>query len=447
MKRLIRGRRQMRVTGLATMLGLIAVLALGPAGTSAAPGDNAVVHWSGVAATAISAGPTPLSPLRPPAASSVLGGMVHGAMYDAVAAVEGGLEPFATDVTAPPGASADAAVAQAAKDVLVARVPGQTAFVQGAYEAYMASISNGAAKDAGKAVGTAAAAGMLAMRTGDHFDDVVPWVQPPTGPGVFEPIAQGVINPIPPPTPVGVNLPYVRPFTYESQSAYRPRGPFELTSKRYARDVAEVQLYGRIDSAVRTTKQTETVRFHTDPTFVQFNRTLRDLANVRGLDLRESARLLGYVNVATADTMVACWEAKYHYNFWRPNHAIQRADTDGNPVTSKDSSWLPLVTGNHPEYPSGHACYTGSVTESLRNYFGTKSVKLVISSTVTGTTRTYENLDELVTDVENARVWGGLHYRTTMTRTAKHFPQVSRDVGRKYFLTDGRRKGDKHDDD
>ena len=114
----------------------------------------------------------------------------------------------------------------------------------------------------------------------------------------------------------------------------------------------------------------------------------------RGLDLRESARLLGYVNVATADTMIACWEAKYHYNFWRPNHAIQRADTDGNPATTKDTTWLPLVVGNHPEYPSGHSCFTGSVTESLRQYFGTKKVKLVITSLAPGAgpTRTYENL-------------------------------------------------------
>jgi hypothetical protein len=431
----------MRVTGLATMLGLIAVLALGPSGTSAAPGDNAVVHWNAVAATAISAGPTPLSPLRPPASSSVLGGMVQGAMYDAVAAVEGGLAPFATGVTAPPGASADAAVAQAARDVLVARVPLQTGFVQDAYDAYMASIPNGAAKDAGKAVGTAAAAGMLAMRTGDHFDDVVPYVQPPTGPGVFEPIA--------PTPPVDVKLPLVRPFTYDSQSKYRPRGPLGLTSKRYGRDVAEVQAYGRIDSAVRTTGQTETVRFYTENPFVQVNRTLRELAIGRGLDLRESARLLAYVNVATADTMIACWEAKYHYYFWRPNHAIQRADTDGNPATSKDTSWLPLIVGNHPEYPSGHACGTGALAESLRNYFGTKRVKFVMSSTAPGAgpPRTYENLDELVAEVEDARVWGGLHYRTTMTRTAKHFPEIARDVGRKYFLTDAGRKGHKHDDD
>jgi hypothetical protein len=420
--------------GLASALALVVVLAIGPMGTSAAPSapsaasnENAVVYWSGVAATAIVVN-------RAPASSSVLGGMVHGAMYDAVAAVEGGLEPFATGVTAPPGASADAAVAQAARDVLVARVPAQASPVDAAYDVYMASIPNGPAKDGGKAVGAAAAAGMLAMRTGDHFDDVVPYRQPTSGPGVFEPIA--------PTAPVDPKLAFVRPFTHESPADYRPDGPLELTSKRYARDLAEVKAYGRATSAVRTEAQTETARFHSEQTFFQFSRTLRDLAIARGLDLRESARLLGYVHVATADTMLACWEAKYHYYFWRPTHAIERADTDGNPDTSPESGWLPLIAGNHPEYPSGHSCFTGAVTESLRRYFGTKHVRLVVSSTVTGTTRVYEDLDDLVADVENARVWGGLHFRTTMRETAKHFPKIARDVGREHFL-----RGAGHRDD
>ena len=174
--------------GVAATLALVVVLALGSTGTSAAPAaatpasENAVLYWSGVASNAIVVG-------RAPAASAVLGGMVHGAMYDAVAAIEGDLKPFATRVTAPPGASADAAVAQAARDVLVARIPGQAATVQAAYDAFMAGIPAGQAKDGGKLVGVAAAAGMLAMRSGDHFDDVVPYMQKTPGPGVFEPIA------------------------------------------------------------------------------------------------------------------------------------------------------------------------------------------------------------------------------------------------------------------
>src|SRR5687767_6090518 len=211
--RSIRTRTRVTTT-LAAISALVALVAMGPAGTSAAPSvtttDNAVVHWSGIAASAITVG-------RAPAASSVLGGMVHGAMYDAVAAVEGGLDPFATGVTAPPGASADAAVAQAARDVLVARVPGQAAAVQLAYDSYMAAIPDGPAKDAGKAVGATAAAGMLAMRLGDRYDDAVPYVQRAPGPGVFEPIAATPV--------VDTKLPFVRPFTYASPSDYRPAGP------------------------------------------------------------------------------------------------------------------------------------------------------------------------------------------------------------------------------
>ena len=240
---------------------------------------------------------------------------------------------------------------------------------------------------------------MIAMRIGDRYDDPNVYIQQPPGPGVFEPIAAT--------PPVDPKLAFVRPFTHASPSDYRPGPPIELTSKHYAEDVAELQAYGRIDSTVRSTLQTQTVLFHTEQTYQQFNRTLRELALARGLDLRESARMLGYVNVATADTMLACWEAKYHYNFWRPNHAIQRADTDGNPDTVKDATWLPLVVGNHPEYPSGHACFTGAVTESLRQYFGTKRSSFVITSLAPGAgpTRTFNTLDERVKDVENARVW------------------------------------------
>ena len=420
---------------LAAALALVTALALGPT-SSSAPGDNAVVHWSEVAEAAISAPAAPGGPLRPPASSAVLAGIVHGAIYDAVAAVDGALEPFATSVSAAPGASVDAAVAQAARDVLVARVPAQAAAVQAAYDAFMWGVPAGPAKDAGKAAGAAAASGMLAFRMGDHFDDVVAYVQPTPGPGVFEPIAQGVINPSPPPKPVTVELQYVRPFTYATP-AYRPGAPYALTSKKYADDVAELKQLGGLNGSARTPLQTETARFHSAPTYVQFSRGLQRLVRERGLGVRESARLLGYTWVAVGDTMIACWDAKYHYMLWRPNHAIQRADTDLNPATTPDATWLPLITGNHPEYPSGHACFTGGVTSSLQRYFGTKHVTLTLASSVTGTTRVYERLDDLVEDVENARVWGGLHYRTTMTETAKHFPRIAQDVAKKHFFKSG----------
>jgi len=413
--------------GLVTTLALLTALVAGASSSSSAPGDNAVVHWSEVAEAAISAPTPPGTALRPPASSTPLAAMVHGAIYDAVAAVDGGLEPFATRVSAPPGASADAAVAQAARDVLVARIPAQAATVQNAYDAFMAGIPAGPAKDAGKAVGAASAAGMLAWRMGDHFDDAVQYVQPTPGPGVFEPIA--------PTPPVDLKLAYVTPFTYTG-AAYRPDPPYALTSKRYAADVAELKDVGRAAASTRTDAQTQTAMFFSGPAFVQFSRALRTLVKAHGLERRESARLLGYTWVAVADTMIACWEAKYHYMFWRPNHAIQRADTDGNPATTPDPTWLPLIVGNHPEYPSGHACFTAAVTMSLEQYFHSKKVQLTIPGMVAagGPDRTYGNLDDLVKEVENARVWGGLHYRTTMQETAEQFPRIAKDVGKNYFL-------------
>ena len=416
--------------GLVATVALVAAFALGPASSPSATGDNAVVHWSDVAEKAISAPTPPATALRPPASSTVLAGMVHAAIYDAVAAIEGGMKPFATTVSAAPGASVDAAVAQAARDVLVARVPAQSAAVQSAFDTYMSAVPAGMAREAGIAVGKAAAAGMLALRIGDGFDDVVPYVQPTPGPGVFEPIA--------PTPPVDVKLGKVRPFTYATP-AYRPAAPYPLTSKTYADDVAELQSIGRSTSTTRTAAQTETVRFFTDPTFVQYSRAMRRVASERGLALGESARLLGYTWVAIADTMIACWEAKYHYLLWRPNHAIQRADTDGNPATTQDTTWLPLVTGNHPEYPSGHACFTAGMTKALHEHFGTKWLGLTLTSTTTGTSRTYTHIGQLVADVEDARVWGGLHYRTTMTETAKHFPRIAKDVHKDHFRAD--RKG------
>ena len=410
-------RRAISLLAAVTLVPLVTVLQ--PSATSADTGPNPVLYWSAVAESAIAAG-------RPPASSTVLGAMVHGAIYDAVAAVDPGLEPFVTDVDAAPGASVDAAVAQAARDVLVARVPAQAGAVQTAFDAYVAGIPAGQAKAAGSAAGAAAAAGMLAARHGDHYDDVVPYVQPTPGPGVFEPIA--------PTTPVDTKLPFVRPFTYDSPADNLAREPYSLTSKKYAADVRELTALGRATGSSRTDEQTETVRFFTDQTFVQYSRALRGLVAERGLDVSESARLLGYVHVAAADTMISCWDAKFHYMFWRPNHAIQRADTDGNPGTTADATWTPLVTGNHPEYPSGHACITAAVTEALRGYFQTKHVELTVTSTVVGSSRTYQSLDDLVADVADARVWGGLHYRTTMDETAKEYPRIAREVGKRYFL-------------
>ena len=401
---------------------VLAVLALGTPATTADPAENSVTHWTRIAEQFIPIG-------RPPASSEVLMGTVQAAIYDAVAATEGGLEPFLASVPAPPGSSTDAAVATAAHDVLVARVPLQAVPITTEYDTFMGTIADGQAKTDGQAVGTAVADEILLLRADDGLGNVVPYVQPTPGPGVFEPVA--------PTTPVDVVLTQVQPFTFDSPSTFRPNGPTSLLSGEYAADFAEVKAYGRSDSAVRTPEQTQTVLFWAENTFVQLSRTVRLLAEERGLDVRESARLLGFVHIATADAMITCFESKYYFSFWRPFHAIRRADTDGNRATTPDPTWTSFLVVNHPEYPSGHACFTGAVTEALKIYFGTNAIPLTISSTFAGAgpPRTYALLSDVRAEVDDARVWAGLHFRNSMQEGAKLARKVVRNAASHDFLT------------
>jgi hypothetical protein len=400
---------------------VLAVLALGTPASTADPAEkNPVTYWTRIAEQFIPIG-------RPPASSEVIMGTVQTAIYDAVAATEGGLEPFMASVPAPPGASTDAAVATAAHDVLVARVPLQSVPITTEYDTFMGTIADGQAKTDGQQVGTAVADEILLLRAGDGLGNVVPYVQPTPGPGVFEPVA--------PTTPVDVVLTQVQPFTFDSPSTFRPNGPTSLSSGEYAADFAEVKAYGRSDSAVRTPAQTQTVLFWAENTFVQLSRTVRLLAE--DLDVRESARLLGFVHVATADAMIACFDAKYYFSYWRPFHAIRRADTDGNRATTLDPTWTSFLVVNHPEYPSGHSCYTGALTKALEIYFGTNAIPLTISSTFAGAgpPRTYARLSDIRAEVEDARVWAGLHFRNTMQEGFKLARKIARNAASQAFLT------------
>jgi hypothetical protein len=395
-----------RMILVAIAAALIAATTVGASGRDraqavASPSDaNAVTHWSLVAQNAISAG-------RPPASSEVLNGLVHAAIYDAVVAVQGRYEPFAVSIRRSGPTSVDAAVAAAARGVLVVRVQAQAPTVEGEYTAFINGIPEGAMKTNGIRLGRAIAGAYLALRSDDGYDNVVPWVQPPPGPGVFEPIPAGS-------TPVDVKLKQVRPLSFDVPSRFRPNGPDSLTSAGYTRDFNDVKDLGRVDSEERTTEQTEITRFWSEHTMIQLSRTIRNLALDRGLNTLESARMMAMAHVSAADSLVGCWEAKYHYNFWRPQHAIQRADTDGNPATVQDTTWTHLLNGNHPEYPSGHACFTSGATHALAEYFGTDRVPLTITSTVTGTTRDFDRLREVRREVARARVYGGLHFSEAM---------------------------------
>ena len=228
----------------------------------------------------------------------MLNGLVHAAIYDAVVAVEGEYEPFAVSIRRSGPTSVDAAVAAAARGVLVVRVPGQAPIVETEYSAYLNGIPDGARKTNGIRLGRAIAGAYLALRSDDGYDNVVPWVQPTPGPGVFEPIPPGS-------TPVDVKLKQVRPLSFDDPSRFRPNGPNSLTSHRYTVDFNEVKSLGRVDSAMRTPEQTEIARFWSEQTMVQWNRALRNLALDEGLDTLETARMMAMAHVSAADSRSA----------------------------------------------------------------------------------------------------------------------------------------------
>ena len=376
-----------------------------------------VLVWSTEARRAIvppSAGPENFGN-KFPGEAAVYMGIVHAAIYDAAVAIEGGYMPYAVSLTAPADTSAAAAIATAAHHTLIGLQPqlglnaSQQAILDGDYAAYLAAIPDDAAKTNGIAIGEQVAAAMVALRANDGRENnptVVDLGPPAAGSGVWQP---DLSRPV-----LGLRLPGIRPLALESASQFRADGPNPLTSEEYAEDFEQVKQLGRFDSATRTDEQTAQALFWTDHDLRQWNDGMLHLAAARGLDLVQTARMLAMAHVSGGDAMIACFDAKYHYWFWRPYQAIPQADTDGNPATMADPSWRPLrTTPNFPEYPSAHACHSTAVVEALDAFFGTDRVPFSLDSRVTGTTREYDRLQDVVKDVDWARVLSGFHFRNS----------------------------------
>src|SRR6266699_2792642 len=315
-----------------------------------------VIDWSNEARRAIvppSAGAENYGNKFPGEAALYMG-IVHAAMYDAAVAIEGGYEPYAITLIAPPDTSSAAAIATAAHHTLIGLqpplglTPAQQAILDGDYANYLAAIPDGTAKTNGIAIGEQVAAAAVALRMNDGRElnptlaDLNP---PPPGPGIWE---RNPGNPLPP--VLGLRLPGITPLALNSASEFRPDGPNALTSEEYAEDFNQVKDLGRFDSTTRTPAQTMQALFWTDHDLRQWNDGMLRLVNNRGLDLVQAARMLAMAHVSGGDAMIAGFEAKYHYLSWRPYRAIQRADEDGNPDTQPDPTW---DTTAHDAEPSG----------------------------------------------------------------------------------------------
>lgn len=434
--------RQLRGTSLLVALALIpacgeradVVTGRAPATyLSATP----VIAWSNEARRAIvppSAGPENFGN-KFPGEAAVYMGIVHAAIYDAAVAIGGGYQPYAIALTAPADTSPEAAIATAAYKTLIGLQPAlglnasQQAILDGDYAAYLAAILDDTAKTNGIAVGEQVAAAALALRASDgrEKNPTLADLNPPApGPGVWQP---DLSRPV-----LGLRLPGIRPLALESASQFRPDGPNPLTSDEYAADFEQVKELGRFDSATRTDEQTAQALFWTDHDVRQWNDGLLGLAAARGLDLVQTARMLAMAHLAGGDAMIGCFDAKYHYWFWRPYQAIQQADTDGNPATEPDAGWRPLrTTPNHAEYPSAHACHSTGIVEALDAFFGTDDVPFSLDSRVTVATREYDRLHDVVKDVDWARVLVGFHFRNSDEQGSSLGRKVGRYVAGHFF--------------
>jgi hypothetical protein len=381
----------------------------------AKPGEfagNVVTEWNAIAQDAIvTIGAQPIQ------RSQLWMTLVHVAIYDAVTSINGEYERFKVTPAHLRPASRDAAAIAAAHGILVRLLPSQQATLDAARDRSLAAIRDGAKKNNGIAIGEEVASQLLEIH-----DGVIPTVTytPGAGPGVWQPTPPAFANALLP------GFAQITPFALASASQFRPGPPPSLSSSVWTRDYNEVMAFGVATGSLRTPEQTEIGRFYTEHAVTQYSRAFRRYAIENGFDVRQTARFFAMANTAILDSQIACWDAKFHYNFWRPVTAIRAGDTDGNPATNPDPAWIGLaVTPAHPEYPAAHGCWTSATATILEDFNGTKAVDFVLDSTVTGTTHVFENTDDLRTEIINARVYGGMHYRNSVEVGARIGEQVA----------------------
>ncbi|HLM01035.1 MAG TPA: vanadium-dependent haloperoxidase, partial [Pyrinomonadaceae bacterium] len=367
---------------------------------------------------------------RAPGAAFVDMAYVHAAVYDAVNAIDNRYQPYAVSpANVPGGASREAAAAAAAHHVLKTLFPAQTPFLDLHYAQYADAIPAAAdAKIKGVEVGREVAARFMALRAGDGRDAAVPFWQS-SGAGAWQPTPPAYSR-----LPLTPWMAQMRPFMMQSPSQFRADGPPSLASSEWARDYNETRLYGALNSSARTPAQTETGRFYAEHAGAQYNRAARNFAAGQNLSTADEARLFAMLYLSMADAMIASWDSKYHFAYWRPVTAIRAGDTDGNAQTEADPNWTPLVaTPGHPEYPAAHGCLTAAFAEALRAFYGTKKVRITLSSAVTNTTRTFRNTDDLIKEIIDARIFGGMHYRTSGVHGTVIGKKVARLMSSRYF--------------
>ena len=372
--------------------------------------------------------------------------MMHAAIHDALNGIDRRSQPYAVDLLAAPGTSPDAAVAAAARDVLVS-VLGSFSFflppeciaagvasVETDYAAALGAIADGTAKTQGIALGQDAAEPILTLRASDGYDTptVDPNYQEGTAPGEYRytPGTPFAFAPF-----LGEDL---APFALTDGSQFRPGPPYRLKNPKYAADVNEVQLLGGDDvttPSARTDDQTEIALFWVESSPLMWNRISRTVSTSEGLDLWENARLFGLLNIALTDGYIGTFETKYHYRFWRPVTAIRLADIDDNPATIADPTWTPLLQNPPiPDYDSGHATEGGAGAEVLRLFFQTDKISFSLCSftlpegercsDATPTLRHFTSFSQAMDENAVSRIYVGFHFRDAVETGNRHGKKI-----------------------
>jgi membrane-associated phospholipid phosphatase len=366
-----------------------------------------VLRWNEAALAAVrTAGQNPPVGARSEA-------IVQAAVFEAVNSIDKSYNHYLVDIPAPAWASKEAAAAEAAHDALVGLFPAQQLVLDLELRASLQGIPNDDAKTSGIDVGHAAAQIMLAVRAHDGSDRVVTYT-PGTEPGDWQPTPPAFGPPLVP------QWPSVTPFALERASQFRPPAPPPLTSAEYAAAFNQIKELGALDSPTRTADQTEAALFWqgvvTPNAAGWWNEIAQRVAVERGNSLVDNARLFALLNLAQADALIASFDGKYTYNFWRPVTAIRAVD-QGNPNTERDPSWTPLMaTPSHPSYPSNHATNSTAAAVVLASFFGTDAIPFSFSwEGLPGVTRSFDSFSAAAHEAGLSRIWAGFHWSFDIT--------------------------------
>ena len=386
-------------------LAVFAIVVASLGANAASESTDVVLDWNVIALKTTAA-----APFNPPLETRNLA-IVHAAMFDAVNSIVGDSPGYVVRLRAPAHASAEAAAVAAARVTLVTLYPEQQAMLNAAYTAFLNRIPEGSARDSGVRIGEAVARRILTVRASDGAMAAIKAEYfPGRRPGDWIPTPPASLPPLDP------GWGEVRPFVLRDGSQFRPGPPPALHGKRYARDFEEIKEIGSSMSGTRRPEQTDLARFWIATAAQNWNPVARQVSIAQGRTLLQNARAFALLNLAGADAFIAAWDAKFAYNQWRPVTAIRAADTDGNASTAADPAWTPLLaTPPFPDYIAGHTTYAGAAQAVLERVFGEDpdAVITLTSPTAPGVVETYATFRDIADSVVNARVWGGIHWRTS----------------------------------